>query len=107
MDLNTADRPLDARGNPMSDLEMLNLALEGYRMGAGAGSAGMATTPGGRKPQGPAEEAEAFAAAAAPKTAINDINDMVKLGLIKTIPAAPAGKQYALENGAVVLKDKK
>ena len=106
MDLNTADRPLDARGNPMSDVEMLNLVIESYRMGAGATSADMATT-GGRKPQGPAEEAAAFAAASTPKTAINDINDLVKLGLIKAIPPAPAGKQYAYENGAVVLKDKK
>jgi hypothetical protein len=42
----------------------------------------------------------------APKDApkIETLEDLVKAGLIKSVPAAPAGKKYVIKDGQVVLE---
>ncbi len=107
VDLATVDRPLDARGNPMTDLQMLNLALERYRMTSSGLSAGI-TTPGNRVPQGPVEEAAAAAEAATAAGSLAHINDLVAKGVIKAIPEAPAGKEYHYDDNlkVIVLRDR-
>ncbi|MEW6303809.1 MAG: hypothetical protein AB1705_10085 [Verrucomicrobiota bacterium] len=105
IDFATADRPIDASGKALGDVEWLNQIVEGYQMQNVAEAPTLPT----RKFNSPEEEFAAYSAAMEQhKTArLRDLSDLVKAGVIKSIPAAPAGKKYALdpETGRVVMVD--
>lgn len=87
IDFATVQRTAVGHGPLTSDLDILNQALEIYR--TGAPRPGSDSLVGGRD--------------------IKDLNELVKAGLIKALPAPPAGKQFALDSktGKAVLVDKK
>lgn len=87
-------RPVDMEGKSATDLDLLNVALEAARQKNSA--------PGAIK-GGTMEEQMASTAPAAPLQ-INTIEDLVKAGVIKSVPAAPDGKKYVIKNGVVVLE---
>jgi hypothetical protein len=111
VDFTVNDRPFNDKGRAMSDLEWLNkIVLEHTMMQAVA--ANDTTLPPGKKYNDPDEESAARLAALAEKQtagALRDLSDLVKAGRLKSIPAAPAGKQYVLDQktGMVVMVDQK
>lgn len=83
-------RPVNEEGQPMSDLEFLNDALIKYGDPAARPNAGDidASSAGGK---------------------LTDISDLVKSGIIKSIPQAPPGKKFVLDKktNKIVLADAK
>jgi hypothetical protein len=77
-----AERPVGGDGEPVSDLALLNEALERLTMSYeddGTGS------------EVPAKLRAVF-------QSIRDPNDLVRLRLIKSAPTPPAGKQYRMDS---------
>jgi len=108
IDFATANRPIDANGRALSDLEWLNRIVQNHLM--------QSALPDAALPQGkfnsPTEEFAAYSAAMERKQkagVLRDLSDLVRAGVIKAIPAAPPGKQYVLDakSGSVVLADRK
>lgn len=88
IDFATVTRTSVGHGAATSDLDILNEALERYRNSA--------------PPPGTAVSEEGT-------RQISDLSQLVKAGMIKALPAPPAGKQFALDSktGQAVLVDKK
>lgn len=82
-------RSVDADGNDESDLVILNRILDqamvADTLDATIGADGAPTS----------QKSGAQ---------ITEIEDLVKLGLVKAIPPAPEGKKYVIKNGGVVLE---
>jgi len=92
-----SSRPIDDEGNPASDLEMLNEALETAKM--------RSTTAGGAAVlTGKTMEEQMNSNPGDGAAQINTVEDLVKMGVITKVPAAPAGKKYVIKGGAVVLE---
>ena len=103
-DFAAAGRPLDNSGKALSDLDMLNQAILSYgirRMPqAGADPS---------KAKSVNEAAALMAAQSAGPPPLKSLSDLVKAGVIKSLPVAPPGKEYALDPNTrmAVLVDKK
>lgn len=79
----------------MSDLELLNNALEGYReKKMAAASDALSKKRFSSEAEQMAAETEATRAANAPVT---DLSELVRAGLIKALPTPPAGKKYVID----------
>ena len=90
-------RPVDEQGNSATDLDMLNEALETAMM--------RSTTAGGAAVlKGKTMEEQMNSNLGEGAAQINTVEDLVKAGVIKAVPAAPDGKKYVIEGGVVVLK---
>lgn len=96
VDFSMEARPVDETGNSVSDLDLLNEAYEAAIMWA---SSNLKPMPRGLT----MEQQMNWDPGAGPE--IKTLDDLVKLGVIKAVPQAPEGKQYAIEGGRVVLKD--
>lgn len=95
IDFATAARPVNEKGDPMSDLEMLNQALFNYNEARATGAAGASSQLRTYK-----TEAEQMAAEAAQQKSagpVTDLSELVKAGIIKQVPTPPAGKRYAID----------
>ena len=98
IDLAAMERPANEAGDPMSDLEVLNVILFNYNEALATGAAAS---------KGPARtyktEAEEMAATEARQRAIDaggqvrDLSQLVKAGVIKALPKPPAGKKFAID----------
>ena len=88
------NREVDAEGNSVTDLDLLNEALESARQKNAA--------PGEIRGKTMEEQMNSSAPKDAPK--IETLEDLVKAGLIKAVPAAPAGKKYVIKDGQVILE---
>ena len=91
VDLATAMRPLDANGNPISDLDMLNQAIIQY----GGRALGGGNIPTAEGVQG-VDAINAALVRPAPAQ-LKDLSELVKAGLIKALPVPPPGKAYVLD----------
>jgi hypothetical protein len=102
MDFSASDRMENEKGQPMTDLELLNYAVHVYTARV---KSEVPILQGQFKTQD--EEVAAYEAAMKRQGGgIRDLSELVKAGIIKSIPAPPPGKVYALDaTGVVVLKD--
>jgi len=96
-----ADRPINAQGNPMSDLEFLNHLVSELNESR--------TVPSEINQKAFKTEAEQMAyeeAQQKKKGPVQDLNELVTAGILKQLPAAPAGQRYAIDpaTGKVVLQ---
>jgi hypothetical protein len=96
-----ADRPINAQGNPMSDLEFLNHLIhevnESRISSADIPQKAFKTE---------AEQMAYEEAQQQKKGPVRDLNELVTAGVLKEIPPAPAGQRYAIDatTGKVVLQ---
>lgn len=97
---NAADRPLDDNGKTMDDLAYLNNLV--FNLNEGRATYVSDVIPEFRND---AERLAYEAALAKAKEPVKDLEELVRLKVIKAIPAAPAGKRYAINptNGKVEL----
>jgi hypothetical protein len=98
-------RLTDENGRPLSDLELLNKAIEIYEMRL---VTEVPMAQGDRKFNSFEEESAALAAEMEKKVVpLTDLSDLVKAGVVKAIPSAPPGKKYVFdkEKSRVVLTD--
>ena len=94
MDLATMKRPTNDKGDPMSDLEMLNHILANYNEGRATGAAASSQTRTYKT------EAEQVAAEATQKQAlgpVKDLSELVTAKVIRALPTPPAGKKFAID----------
>ncbi len=96
------ERPTNAQGNPMSDLELLNHLVQELNE---------SRVSDADIPQKTFKtEAEQMAYEAAQeqlrKGPVKDLNELVTAGILKALPQAPAGQRYAIDatTGKVVLQ---
>lgn len=93
VDVATMPRPVNAKGDPMSDLELLNQILHNYREARATQTPSVSRAYKTEAEQMAAETA-ALKAVQAP---IKDLSELVKAGVIKTLPTPPAGKKFAID----------
>jgi len=96
------ERPTNAQGNPMSDLELLNHLVQELN----ESRVSDADIP--QKTFKTEAEQVAFEAAQEQlrKGPVKDLNELVTAGILKALPQAPAGQRYAIDatTGKVVLQ---
>jgi hypothetical protein len=94
IDFGSAERPLDAQGNRLNDLDYLSHLVHEANE-ARLSKAGDVQTKSSFK-----TEAEQMAYEESQRKRfepISDLNDLVKDGFLKSLPAAPAGQKYAID----------
>lgn len=94
IDLATMQRPVNDKGDLMSDLEMLNQILANFNEARATGAAARPQTRTYKT------EAEQMAAEAAQQQAMGpakDLSELVKAGVIKALPTPPAGKKFVID----------
>ena len=103
LDIAKAERPLNSRGDAMTDLEYLNHLVEQVNESRSA--------PKEINQRAFKTEAEQLAYEEAQQQAVNrspikDPSELVSAGVIKALPPAPAGQRFALDaaTGKVVLQ---
>lgn len=103
-DFTAGGRPLDKSGQALSDLEMLNQAILSYGVRR-MPQAGVDPS----KAKSVNEAAALMAAQSAGPPPLKSLSDLVKAGVIKSLPVAPPGKEYVLDPAThmAVLVDKK
>ena len=93
IDFASLERPTDEHDRPLSDLELLNQVLFNYNEARATGGNVIQRTYKSEDEQLAAEAAQ-LQRSTGPVT---DLSELVKAGLIKAVPAAPAGKKYAID----------
>jgi hypothetical protein len=94
IDISPTGRPVNVDGSPMGDLDLLNHAIEAYRELAHAKAAEALSR---RRFSSEAEQSAAEAELArASSTALKDLSDLVRAGVLRALPTPPAGKQFVL-----------
>ena len=103
-DFAAAARPLDKSGQALSDLQMLNQAIMYYST-TKMPHAGVDTS----KAKNVNEAAALMAARSAGPPPLKSLTELVKAGVIKSLPIPPPGKEYVLDpkTQLAVLVDKK
>lgn len=99
--LAAADRPINAQGNPMSDIEFLNHLVSELNESRTIPTEGNQKTFKTEAEQMAYEEAQQKQ-----KGPVRDLNELVTAGILKQLPPAPAGQRYAIDptTGKVVLQ---
>lgn len=94
IDLATMQRPVNDKGDLMSDLEMLNQILANFNEARATGATA------GTQARTYKTEAEQMAAETARQQAVGparDLLELVKAGVIKALPTPPAGKKFVID----------
>jgi hypothetical protein len=102
MDFAQVQRPINAQGDTMTDLEFLNHLVEQINEAR--------STDVEIKQKAFKTEAEQMAyeeSQQKSKEPVRDLNELVAAGVIKTLPSAPNGQRYAIDTttGKVVLQE--
>ncbi len=96
------ERPTNAQGNPMSDLELLNHLVQELN------ESRVSDVDISQKTFKTEAEQVAYEAAQEQlrKGPVKDLNELVTAGILKALPQAPAGQRYAIDaaTGKVVLQ---